>query len=99
MIDRLDIPFGRSQAITKADLARLWHCDEREARAQVARLRLETSTDAILSTSHQPPGYWRSSDPDEIAAFIRETESRARNTFMSLKGARYVLKQRAVKRG
>ena len=92
MAERLDIPYGRSYAITRAELARLWHCDEREVRAQIARFRTETCEDAILSTSHMPPGYWRSDDETEIAAFIRETESRAKNTFKSLKGARHVLK-------
>ena len=92
MINRQDIPYGRDHAITRTELAKRWHCDEREARAQVARLRLEQAEDAILSTSHAPPGYWRSSDLTEVAAFIRETESRARNTFKALRGARHVLK-------
>lgn len=98
MVNRHDIPYGRECAITREELARRWRCTERDVRGHVANLRLEHCEDAILSTSHTPPGYWRSSEPTEIAAFIRETESRAKNTFRALTGARYVLKGEAHKR-
>ena len=91
-----DIPIGRENAISKAALCRLWGCSEREARNRVAQLRAEPARDGyvILSTSNGPTGYWRSDDPQEIAAFIRETEHRAKNTFLSLKAARQVLEDR-----
>lgn len=93
--NRNDIPEGRENAISRQALARRWNCSEREARRMIAELRAEAGGDnhAILSTSHQPSGYWRSSDPDEIRAFIAETEARARNTFVSIAGAKYVLRQ------
>lgn len=91
-----DIPIGRENAISKAALCRLWGCSERKARNRVAQLRAEPARDGyvILSTSNGPTGYWRSDDPQEIAAFIRETEHRAKNTFLSLKAARQALEDR-----
>lgn len=91
---RQDIPIGRRNAISRMALARLWRCTEREARRMIAELRAAPGDDgyAILSTASSPSGYWRSNDPEELAGFIRETESRARNTFLSLRDARRLLR-------
>ena len=94
MANRFDIPEGRDHAIPREELAQRWHCTVRETRTIIARLRLERAEDAILSTSHTPPGYWRSTSPGEIATFINEMERRARNTFLVLRGARHVLEAR-----
>lgn len=99
MIDpkRSDIPIGRGSAISRADLARKWGCSERTAREQVAQFRAKPDTDGyvILSTSTAgaAAGYWRSDNLQEIEAFIRETENRARSTFLSLKAARAFLER------
>lgn len=68
---------------------------ERDVRRTVARLRAESGEDgyAILSTSRRPSGYWRSNDPEEIRGFIRETEARARNTFLAIRDAKRVLRR------
>lgn len=86
---RYDIPVGRENAITRADLADLWACDIREARRAVATFRTNPTDDpyAILSSSSHPAGYWRSSDPYEIAAYVKETKSRAANTLAALADA------------
>lgn len=93
-MERTDIPIGRQNAITRADLAGIWGCSDRTARQKIADLRASPGKDGyvILSTSHEPKGYWRSNDPKEIEQFIRETEARAKSTFLSLKDARRVLK-------
>jgi len=95
MANRSDIPVGRRHAISRAALASLWRCSDREARRFIAELRAKPGNDgcAILSTASSPSGYWRSSDPQEITGFIRETEARARNTFLSLRDAKHVLQQ------
>ena len=95
MANRTDIPVGRSSAISRAALTQLWRCSDREARWLIAELRAKPSNDgcAILSTAAWPSGYWRSSDPHEITGFIRETEARARNTCLALRGAKNVLRQ------
>ena len=88
---REDIPFGRESAIARADLARLWNVSERDVRRVIARMRREHAPDAILSSTRRPAGFWRSKDPDEVSAFVREMERRARSTFQVLDGARRVL--------
>lgn len=92
-MDRRDIPIGRDNAITRAELAVVWECSDREARRMIAELRAAPGNDgyAILSTSTSPSGYWRSNDPEEIRRFIHETEGRAKNIFSSLKDAKRVL--------
>ena len=69
MANRNDIPIGRTNAISRAQLARLWRCSDRVARHTIADFRAEPSADpcVILSTSSEPAGYWRSRDPREIA--------------------------------
>lgn len=93
MANRNDIPVGRTNAISRAQLARIWRCSDRAARHTIADFRAESSANpyVILSTSSEPAGYWRSRDPAEIAAFIAETEARARNTFLALREARRLL--------
>jgi len=95
MANRTDIPAGRRNAINRAALTQLWRCSDREARRHIAELRAKPGNDgcAILSTAAWPPGYWRSSDPQEIRGFIRETEARARSTCLALRGAKKVLRQ------
>lgn len=96
LANRSDIPYGRENAISRKALRKLWNCDDRKARETIAFLRRFPGGDgcAILSTSSSSPeGYWRSDDPEEILHFIRETENRARNTFLSLRDARRVLKE------
>ena len=92
---REDIPIGRRHAISRAALTQLWRCSDREARRFIAELRAKPGNDgcAILSTASSPSGYWRSSDSQEITGFIRETEARARNTFLALCDAKNVLQQ------
>ncbi len=93
--NREDIPVGRENAISRKALAKLWKCNDRVARNVIASLRQFPGEDgfAILSTSSTvPEGYWRSNIAEEIQAFVNETESRARNTFLSLRDARRVLK-------
>ena len=78
-----DIPIGRDRAISRSDLARKWQMDDRSVRRCIHRLRAQHNTEhgpwAILSTSTGGiDGYWRSSDPDEIARYNAEVISRAK---------------------
>ena len=92
-MDRKDIPIGRENAITRAELAAAWGFSDRKTRKMIAQLRALPGNDgyAILSSSTAPNGYWRSNDPAEIERFILETESRAKNVFLSLKDAKRIL--------
>lgn len=91
--NRFDIPIGRKNAISRKQLGGIWKMRDRSVREAIANLRATAGDDgyAILSTSHTPSGYWRSNDPEEIRAFIRETEARGRSTFLALRDAKRVL--------
>ena len=94
--NRLDIPYGQRNRISKEALRRLWRCDDRTVRATIATLRRLPCDDgcAILSSSSpSQSGFWRSDDPNEIAAFVAESESRAKNIFLAVREARRVLKK------
>lgn len=93
MANRLDIPLGKENAVNRAVLAALWHCSERDVRHTIAQLRANPSNDAcaILSSAKEPTGYWRSDNPLELKAFLRETINRNCNTLLSLADARRVL--------
>lgn len=93
MASRNDIPIGRTNAVTRGELARKWRCSEREARHILAGLRAAPCGDeyAILSTANSPPGYWRSNDATELTCFIRDTENRAQNTFLAIRDVQRVL--------
>ncbi|MEA4899569.1 MAG: hypothetical protein VB115_15170 [Christensenellaceae bacterium] len=87
------IPIGPENAISRAALARLWGVGQRTAREIIHDLRAEDDGDpyVIVSTSTGRSGYFRTVDPQIIERFIRETKSRAINTFAPLKKARRVL--------
>lgn len=95
MANRADIPIGRNNSISRQQLAKMWRTSERGARHMIAELRAQHGDDGyvILSTSRKPSGYWRSNDPEEIRAFIRETEARGRNTFLALRDAKRILRR------
>jgi hypothetical protein len=88
-----DIPIGRESSISRKTLAALWGVNDRKARAIVAALRADDNGDGYVIVSHSSgKGYYRTSNPDEIEHFIRETTKRAANTFGLLKKARRILR-------
>lgn len=89
-----DIPIGRENAISRANLAKLWNCSDRTARERIATLRCSADERYfIVSYSNGGvSGYYRTNDPIEIQHFLNEMEKRARNTFRPLRRARRLLK-------
>lgn len=81
------IPIGRENAISRGELAELLGMSDRDVRDVVARLRRQGGNDpyVICSSSHNPPGYWRTNSDVEIMAYWAETHSRAKNTLAALK--------------
>lgn len=73
------IPESRAFAISRKELKRLLGRDDRVIREWIkqANRRLEAEGKVILSSSSWR-GYWISSDPEEIAAYLQEQGSRAR---------------------
>lgn len=96
MYSAKDIPIGRENAISRADLAKKWNCSDRVARHRVSHLRCDEKEQRYVIVSHSRGGvrgYYRSDNPAEIQHHIRETEKRARSTFRMIRQARRVLKK------
>lgn len=72
------IPYGRRNAITKAELCRLSGLRERSLRDKIKKANAWLTTEgfAIVSSS-QLVGYWITDDPYEIYLYLREAERRA----------------------
>ena len=90
-----DIPVGRENAISRADLAKLWNCSDRTARERVAEMRCMETDDGTFIVAHSQggvKGYYRTNKPDEIRHFIHETSKRAANTVKPVANARRLLK-------
>lgn len=90
---REHIPVGRENAITRAELAALWGMSDRDVRETIATMRTRPTDDryAILSSSHNPPGYWRSDGQAELERYVREQQARARNVLKNTSDARRVM--------
>ena len=95
MYKTTDIPIGRENAISRRALALLWNCDDRTARARVARLRRKPCEDGMFICSHScggVHGYYRTSNPEEIRHFILESRKRISSTAEPMENARRLLK-------
>ena len=90
---REHIPIGKENAITRAELAQIWKMDDRTVRETIAKMRITPTDDpyAILSSSHNPPGYWRSDVRAELEEHIKEGCAQAKNTIAALGDAKRVL--------
>ena len=86
------IPEGREHAISRKELRALLGRDDRVIREWIkqANRRLEAEGKVILSSSSWR-GYWSSSDPEEIAAYLQEQGSRARTQARNDEPARRLL--------
>lgn len=87
------IPVGRENAITRAELARLWNTSPDRVRHIIAALRAEDQGDDYIiysSSSPENPGYYKTDEPSERRAFMAETKRRAINTFKPLKKAQRI---------
>lgn len=91
-----DIPIGAENAITRAELARKWGVNDREARRRIAALRADDNGDGYVIVSHSRGGvhgYYRTNDTETIQRYTNEVHRRAVNTFIPLRKARRVLIQ------
>lgn len=79
------IPYGKENAISRADLARLTGWDDRKVRDEIKRLL--RNGEHILSSS-SAKGYWRSDDPNEIERFLSESDKRRRTEALTVEPMR-----------
>lgn len=80
------IPYGKDNAISRADLSRLTGWDDRKVREEIKRLL--RSGERILSSS-SAKGYWRSDNPDEIEMFLKESDNRRRTEALNVEPLRF----------
>lgn len=96
MYSAKDIPIGAENAISRADLAKMWNCSDRVARQRISRLRCDESETEYAIVSHSNGGvvgYYRSKNPENIRHHINEMVKRARSIFRMIRQARRVLKR------
>lgn len=73
------IPFGKGNAISRAELKMLTGIDDRAIRLLIKETNRKALDNgfAILSSSASK-GYWKSEDAEEIKAYLKESERRRR---------------------
>lgn len=87
------IPVGRESAITYPQLEMMWRMDARQVRKMLAALSgFDNGDNYILIRSSTQRGFYRTDDPEDIAAYGRECRSRATKTFAPLKKINRVLR-------
>lgn len=88
-----DIPIGRKHAVSKENLMKIWGVgSERKARRIIAELRsMDNGDNYVIVSFSCGKGYYRTDEPQEIAAYKAETIKRARHTFAPLKKVNRVL--------
>lgn len=86
------IPVGKDNAITYPRLELVWRMSERKVRMMLAELSgYDNGDDFILIRSSRGGGFYRTDDPDDIAAYKRECRSRAIKTFAPMRKINRVL--------
>lgn len=88
-----DVPIGKENAISRYELCKLWgDISERTVRSFIASLReMDNGDDYVIVSLSHCRGYYRTSDPEEIKAYRKETMNRAKNTFIPLKKVNRIL--------
>lgn len=87
-----DIPKGKDNEISKADLMRRWNMSERMVRRIIQELRAADFADNyVIISSSSGKGYYKSDRLDEIAAFKKEVTNRGRHTFLPLRKVNRIL--------
>lgn len=84
------IPYGKENAISRADLVRMTGVPDRTIRNAIKSLIRQGNT--ILSSS-SAKGYWRSDDISEIEQFIRESDHRRTTEAITVEPLRRLVAQ------
>lgn len=87
-----DIPEGKENAVTYAELCARWGCDTRRARAILHDLSTYDNGDNyILIRSGKCKGFYKTDDESEIRAYKRECLNKGRSVFAPVKKINRVL--------
>ena len=90
-----DIPVGRENAVTYAELCALWGgCDTRQARKILHDLsRYDNGDNYILIRSSGCKGFYKTDDESDIQAYKRECLNKGRSVFAPVKKINRVLSE------
>lgn len=81
-----EIPVGKENALTRQELCSMWGVNERTARAILNELsRYDNGDDYILIRSGMSKGFYKTTDPAEIAAYRKECLHKGRSIFAPLR--------------
>ena len=83
-----DLPIGRDNAIPRSLLAVRWDMSEDSVRRRIAKLRAWDNGDdfvIVSSSTNGTLGYYKTDNAEERRAYMKETRSRAINTFKPLR--------------
>ena len=85
-----EIPMGKENAISYDKLCTAWGISQRAVRSILHKLSIYDNGDdtVLIRSSKDGGGFYRSSDPAEIAAYRAECLRRGQNTFAPLKKTR-----------
>lgn len=81
------IPIGKDNSISSGELSDLLGISNRDVRRSIERYRENRHEYVIISSSHCK-GYYRTKNKEEIEAFIKEMDNRAKKIFYNTKQAR-----------
>lgn len=91
------IPKGRENAITLGALSARFKVSPASIKRGVSRLRNTDNGDDFIIISARD-GYFRSDDPREIEAYVKDTRAQILNLFAMMRKARRVLRKLSPKR-
>lgn len=81
-----EIPVGKENAVTRQELCAMWSLTDRGARLVLHELsRYDNGDDYILIRSGMNRGFYKTTDPDEIAAYRKECINKGRSHFAPLR--------------
>lgn len=88
-----DIPYGKEFAVSYADLMIMWGVSKRQVRKIMERLScVDNGDNYILIRSSRGGGFYRTNDPEDIAAYKRECYGRAMRVLTPLRKINRVLR-------
>lgn len=86
------LPVGRDRAASYEDLQMYWCCSKRAVRRILEELSsFDNGDNYVLIRSSRGVGFYRTDDPDDIAAYKREIKSRVRKLCVPLEKINRVL--------
>ena len=87
-----DIPVGRKNAASYAELCAMWGCSTRKARAILHELsRYDNGDDYILIRSSSCKGFYKTDNENDIKAYKNECLNKGRSIFAPVKKINRVL--------